>query len=250
MLRKTALLATSLAVAMLSACTAPGDINSAPPDLGSFALGQTVVVAPKLTKGPFSREASRADWIASVKPAVEARLGRHQGKSFYNLGIAIEGYVLAKAGIPVVAAPKSVLILGVTVWDDAAQAKLNEAPKRFTVVEDFSGGTVLGSGNTQSLEAQMANLSRNAAKVIEQWLLDQKRDEGWFAAPPPRTTTRQTATASLTPTPITLAEPLSALKPAEQPAAIARPDTTQITARIPPQGIAVTPLPSASLRQP
>jgi hypothetical protein len=183
MLRKIARLAACVAVIALPACTAPGDINAPAPNLGDFALGQTVVVTPTLTKGPFSREVEPDKLSASVKRAVETRLSRHEGTRAYNLGIALEGYVLAKPGIPLVASPKSILLVAVTVWDDAEQEKLNDVPKRFTVVEDVSGDTVVGSGNTQTGDVQMVNLSRNAAKVIEQWLVEQKRSEGWFPAP-------------------------------------------------------------------
>ena len=68
------------------------------------------------------------------------------------------------------ASPKSALILNVTAWDDSTQSKLNEKPELITVVESFSGLTVLGSGLTQSKKKQMHNLTRNAAKLVENWL--------------------------------------------------------------------------------
>jgi len=96
------------------------------------------------------------------------------------LGISLEGYVLAVPGVPLVASPKSALIFNVTAWDDAAGAKLNDEPEQITVIESFSGETVLGSGLTQSKEVQMRNLSRNAAKLIQNWLVRQKYQEDWF----------------------------------------------------------------------
>lgn len=165
---------------LLAACTNPNDLGEAPPDLGDFRLSHNIVVAPNLTKGPLSREASQADWIASVKRAVEERMRRHEGDRLYHLGIAVEGYVLAVPGVPVVASPKSALILRVTVWDDAKGEKLNPEPKVVTVLETISGDTVVGSGLTQSKEVQMLNLSRNAAKQIETWLVEQKAASGWF----------------------------------------------------------------------
>jgi hypothetical protein len=79
-----------------------------------------------------------------------------------------------------VASPKSALILNVTAWDDAAGKKLNDKPHLITVMESISGNTILGSGLTQSKEVQMANLSRNAAKLIEAWLNRQNDELGWF----------------------------------------------------------------------
>lgn len=167
---------------VLSACTDPNDLDEVPADLGNFQLGHNVVVAPNLTKGPASREASAEEWIGSMTEAVTDRFTRYQGSKLYHLGISIEGYVLAMPGIPVVASPKSALILNVTVWDDAAGRKLNDEPHLVTVMETISGSTILGSGLTQSKEVQMENLSRNAAKLIQNWMARQNEEFGWFMA--------------------------------------------------------------------
>lgn len=164
----------------LAACTNPGDLDGPPPDLGDFRLGHNVVVAPTLVRGPVSREATEEEWIAAMKSAIGERFGRHEGTRLYHFGISVEGYVLAAPGIPVIAAPKSILIFRVTVWDDAAGRKLNEKPEQFTVLETLSGDTVVGSGLTQPKEEQMLNLSRNAAKRIETWLLRRHDGQGWF----------------------------------------------------------------------
>lgn len=168
----------------LAACTDASDLGGAPADLGDFRLGHNVVVAPKLFKGPFSREASEAEWIAVVETAIDERFGRYEGTRLYHLGISVDGYVLAQAGIPVVAAPKSLLILNVNLWDDAAGKKLTRAPKRITVAESFSADTVVGSGLTLTRDEQMQNLARNAAKQIQTWLQREKREEGWFESSP------------------------------------------------------------------
>ena len=76
-----------------------------------------------------------------------------------------------------VASPKSALILNVTVWDDAKQEKLNEKPEQITVVEIVFGQHILGSGLTQSKEQQLENLSRNAAKLIQNWLVRENNAE-------------------------------------------------------------------------
>jgi len=148
--------------------------------MGNFQLGHNVVVAPNLTKGPASRAATKEEWIEAMTQAISDRMGRHEGTRLYHLGVSVEGYVLAIPGVPLVASPKSALILNVTAWDDAAGKKLNDKPHLVTVMETISGNTIFGSGLTQSKEVQMANLSRNAAKLIETWLNRQNDEFGWF----------------------------------------------------------------------
>lgn len=176
----TRLFALMAAVLMMAACTNPNDLDEAPSYLGNFHMGHNVSVAPNLTKGPASREASKEEWIAAMVGAMDERFGRYDGDKLYHFGISIEGYVLAVPGVPVVASPKSALILHVTVWDDAAQTKLNEEPHQVTVIESFSANTILGSGLTQSREKQMENLSRNAAKLIQNWMVRENNAHGWF----------------------------------------------------------------------
>lgn len=177
MIRLIALVAGLLT---LAACTNPNDLDRAPAYLGDFHLGHNVVVAPNLTRGPASREAGKEEWIAAMKAAIDERFGRYEGTRLYHLGISVEGYVLAVPGVPIVASPKSALIINVTAWDDAAGAKLNEEPETITVLESISGPTLLGSGLTQSKEIQMENLTRNAAKLIQNWLVTQNTKHGWF----------------------------------------------------------------------
>lgn len=174
------LFAVIAAAFLLTACTNPNDLEKEPTYLGNFKLGHNVSVAPNLTKGPTSREASKEEWIAAMTTAVDERFNRYDGEKFYHLGISIEGYVLAIPGIPVVASPKSALIIRVTAWDDEAGKKLNEEPEQVTVIESFSANTILGSGLTQSKEKQMENLTRNAAKLIENWLVRENARNGWF----------------------------------------------------------------------
>ena len=164
----------------VTACTNANDLDEEPAYLGNFQLGHNVVVAPNLTKGPASRAASKAEWISAVTKAITDRFTRYEGSKLYHLGVSIEGYVLAIPGVPVVASPKSALILNVTAWDDAAGRKLNDEPELVTVVETISPQTVIGSGLTQSREVQMEHLSRNAAKLIERWLDRQNDTLGWF----------------------------------------------------------------------
>lgn len=177
MLRIITLFAGVLA---LAACTNANDLNQKPTYLGDFQLGHNVVVAPNLTKGPASREASEEEWIEVMTKAIDDRFGRYEGERLYHLGVSIEGYVLAVPGVPMVLSPKSALIFKVTVWDDANQMKLNAEPEQITVMESISGNTLLGSGLTQSKEKQLDNLSRNAAKLIENWLVRENANNGWF----------------------------------------------------------------------
>lgn len=169
-----------LSLVIVTACTNPNDLDQAPVALGNFSLGHNVAVAPNLTKGPASREASKEEWIAAMQSAIDERFGRYEGDKLYHFGISIEGYVLAQPGIPLVLSPKSVLIANVTVWDDAAGKKLNEQVKQITVLETFGGNTLIGSGYTQTAEEQMQGLSRNVAKEIQKWLVRQMAEEGWF----------------------------------------------------------------------
>ena len=171
-----------LAGLMVAACTNVKDLDDAPAYLGDFRLGHNIVVAPNLTKGPASREATEEEWIEAMTGAIDERFGRYEGDSLYHLGISIEGYVLAIPGIPLVAAPKSALILKVTAWDDANETKLNEKPETITIVESISGRTLISSGLTQSKETQLKNLTQNAAKLIQNWLVRQNNSEGWFEA--------------------------------------------------------------------
>ena len=120
-----------------------------------LALGLNIVVADNVQKVPISRNATVEDWEAVMKDAVEQRFGRYNGTKLYNIGISVDGYALAPPGIPVVAAPKSVLVITANIWDDAAQLKLNPEGERFTVFESLSGETVIGTGITRTKQQQM-----------------------------------------------------------------------------------------------
>lgn len=173
------LLAVALA-AGLAACNATADLDRETVPLGDFYLGHNIVVADNAQMGPLSREATPEEWKEVLTAEVERRFRRFDGDRLYHLAIAVEGYVLAVPGIPVVAAPKSALIFSVTVWDDAAGGKINDTPHRITVLENLSGETVVSSGLTQSREQQMKNLSENAARSVENWL---RQNIEWFQRP-------------------------------------------------------------------
>ena len=167
-----------VAVAMgLSACTVPDPTTEPPVEMGNFRLGHNVVFADKAVIGPLSRTAEEGSWEEVLKDEIDKRFGGYEGDKLYHLGISIEAYVLALPGVPFVASPKSILIINVTAWDDAAGGKLNEEVKQITVLERLSGETVVGSGLTQKKDQQQRNLARNAARAVQKWLL---QNPEWF----------------------------------------------------------------------
>ncbi len=164
----------------LSACEDINDLSKPPAPIGEFSLAHNVVVAPNLVMGPASREASNEAWTEAVKKAVDERFSRYDGDQHYHFGISLEGYVLAQPGLPVVLSPKSVLILKLTVWDDAAGKKLNEEPEQITVLENLDGETIVGSGLTKTADEQMKTLAENSAKLIQRWITREHRTKQWF----------------------------------------------------------------------
>lgn len=171
-------------VAALSLVAACQKAELEPPvPMGNFVLGYNIVVTDKMQKLPISREATGPEWEASLKQAIADRFGRYgdTGSKLYHLGIAIDGYALAPPGVPVLLSPKSVLVITANVWDDAAQKKLNAEGKQMVIFEGTSGKTIIGSGLTRSKEEQMQLLSFNAAKAVQEWLLENPE---WFGLPP------------------------------------------------------------------
>ena len=172
--------------ALLTALVFAAGCTPATPDepleaLGEFSLGHNVVVASKMKKGPVSRTATQDEWVNALKGAVAERFGQYQGDQLYHLGISVEGYMLAPKGIPVLYSPKSALIINVTAWDDAAGKKLNDKVKQFTIFESATGDTLLvGSGRERTKAEQLQGLSRNAVGEIEEWLLEEHKNNGWF----------------------------------------------------------------------
>lgn len=174
-------LAAFALVAVMAACTSVADLDEAPVDLGDFVLGHNIVVADKARQAGLSRDASKDEWVTALTTAVDERFGRYDGARLYHLGISVEGYSVAPAGVPLVVSPKSVLVIRVTLWDDKLGKKLNEKAKQMTVFESLSGDTLIGSGLTQTKEEQVVNLSRSAAKMIENWMLEHPE---WFPKDP------------------------------------------------------------------
>lgn len=168
-------------VLALAACTGASDLKEPPVPLGNFSLGHNVVVAPKVeTTATVSREVTQEELTDAVKLAIAERFDRYEGAKKYHFGVSIEGYILAKPGVPVLLAPKSAMILRITVWDDAQGKKLTDEPEQLTVLETLDGDSLIGTGWTQTKDTQLRNLSRNAAQAIENYVVKQNAERGWF----------------------------------------------------------------------
>ncbi len=178
------LIAVLSGVLMLAACTAK-DLDEAPVPLGDFKLGHNVVVASKMQKGPISRNATEEEWKDNLTSALSDRFSRYEGEGLYHFGVSVEGYMLAPPGVPLVYTPKSALIINVTVWDDGFGRKLNDEPRQFTIFEDTDENSlIIGSGIGRNKEEQLDGLSYNAAKAIENWLVEMSTDHSWFTDAP------------------------------------------------------------------
>lgn len=164
-------LLAGLAVLFLGACSS--FLPQAPrADLGNFALGHNIVVAPAPHQGPGSREVSDEELITAMKDAMAARFEPYEGEKLYNFGISVDGYSLAGVAVPVLVSPKSALIINVTVWDDAAGQRLNPEPYQIAVVEDINAQSIIGSGFFNTRDQQLAALTAKAALRVEEWLLE------------------------------------------------------------------------------
>lgn len=174
------ILTVVFSLSLLVACNGARDLNEAPIPLGDFNLVHNIAVAPNAVKGPVSRAVSEEELTKALTDATEERFGRYNGTRDYHFGMSVEGYILAQPGIPLVFAPKSILIINLTVWDDAKNKKLTPEPHQITVLESLDQGPIVGSGYTKSAEEQLKNLAQNAAKQIENFLVAQNREQGWF----------------------------------------------------------------------
>lgn len=178
-----------LCVAMIGllALTACGgirdDLTATPDAIGFFRLGHNIAVVNEPVQGPFSRTVTDAQWQAAMVTAVGDRLNetRFPGAQFYHVGVAVEAYVLAQPGIPLIYSPKSVLIFSVNFFEDSTQTKLNDEAIQITVFEPCCNIPLIGTGFTRSADEQMEGLSFNAARAIERTM----RENGdWFGGMP------------------------------------------------------------------
>ena len=84
---------------------------------------------------PSARDATAEEWTTILTSEIDRRFGEYDGDRLYHIGIAIDGYALAPPGVPLVLNPRSILVLSVNVWDDAAGVKLHEEPEQILVME-------------------------------------------------------------------------------------------------------------------
>lgn len=173
-------IAAFMLVGLLAACNGANDLADPAVPLGDFNLGHNIVVAPKVQKVPLGRDLDAEVMTTMLQEAVAERFDRYDGDRLYHFGISIESYFLAPPGVPLVAAPKSAMIIRITVWDDAKNMKLTPKAHQITVIESLDQGPIVGSGYTKSAEEQFKNLSQNAVKQIEAFLVEKNAEEGWF----------------------------------------------------------------------
>ena len=166
-------------LALMGACTQT-QVYEDPESLGEFKLRVNYAFAEKAVQGPVSRDATPDEWTKVIQNAVDIRLGRYEGSQEYDIGISLEGYMLAPPGIPVIYNPKSTAIVLVNVYDVEKKEFLAKG-KQFQVLEDTTGESALtGSGNARTREEQMNGLALKVVDRVEEWLAEEHKDDGWF----------------------------------------------------------------------
>lgn len=169
-----------LALGLVAACDPRNDLTDPPAPLGDFQLGLNIVVPETAQTVPITRPVTPEEWKTTLTKAIDDRFGRYEGGKLYNFGVSVDGYSIAPPGVPLVASPKSVLIITFNIWDDAAQKQLNPGGKQITLVEGVSPETVFGSGWTQSKRQQLDKMAYKAAYAIQNYLLENPE---WFGLP-------------------------------------------------------------------
>ena len=165
--------------AALAGCATPEPTeDEALRDLGAFELALPIVVAENAKKIPPSRDATEAQWQTILGGELERRFGRYEGGTPYFIAVNVDGYSLAPPGVPIVLAPKSILIVSANLWTVEPQEKI-AGPEQISAFEGVDSA-LLGSGLTKNAEEQMTTLSRNMARKILGWML---RNPAWFGMP-------------------------------------------------------------------
>ena len=191
-------LAVAAALLALAGCANRADLAAPVEPIGDFRLGHNVVLATDTTEGPLSRNATPEELETAIRSEIEHRLRRYDGDGLYHIGVRVEAFVLAQPGIPVVLAPRSILLLAVNIWDNETRQRLNEEPIRITAFEGANTGVpFIPSGLVKSREEQLENLSISAAQEIEEML--RENEATWFAPKPGRTRVEFTPGTPLTP---------------------------------------------------
>jgi hypothetical protein len=168
------------ALSALFGCDA-NDAGRAPVPMGNFNMGLNIVVPETAKTIPISRQATPDEWKTVMTQAMQDRFGSYTGDKLFDFGISIDGYMLAPPGIPVLASPRSALIVTVNVWDDAHKKLLVEGGKRITYIEGISPEAFIGSGWTQNKDKQMKKLAFNVAKLVQDYMLEHPE---WLGLPP------------------------------------------------------------------
>ena len=151
-------------------------------DLGNFHLNVNFAFADKATTISGGREATPEEWVAAVTGAVAERLGRYDGSHPYDMGISVEGYVLAPPGVPVIFSPRSVLVANVNLLDPVTKTYLAKA-RQFQIIETLdSDAALVGSGNARDPSEQLGSLAYSLARQVEIWLANQHAEKDWFTS--------------------------------------------------------------------
>ncbi|MCB1388208.1 MAG: hypothetical protein KDK12_03515 [Rhodobacteraceae bacterium] len=163
---------------LIAGCSASGEnVGPMRPELGDFRLCYNIVTTNEAVQGPLSREADVEAFAEEIRNEIDRRFSRYEGDRLYHIALHLDAYVLAVPGIPLVASPRSALIVSANVWDDQLGRPLNEQPEQLTILESAGGSSIVGSGLTMSAEEQMTMLSQNAALRVETWLAEHPE---WF----------------------------------------------------------------------
>ncbi len=157
-------------LAALGACGTGGDLGETPEPIGDFRLGHVVAFADKAKSTLASRTAEATEIEAAISAAVKERLGRYSGGKFYHISVKVDAYQLAIPGVPIIASPRSAMVLKIGLWDDATATQLNEELHTLAVIEPTTSTTIFGSGYVRDSEQQLEVLAARAAELIESWL--------------------------------------------------------------------------------
>ncbi len=202
---------------VLAACDAH-DAGEPPRPMGKFAMGLNIVVPETAQTIPISRQAKPEEWKAVMTAAMDERFGSYQGDKLFDFGISIDGYLLAPPGVPLVASPRSALIITVNVWDDGKQQLLVKGGKRMTIIEGTSPDSIIGSGWTQTKQQQMKKLAFNAAHAVQEYMLAHPDWLEMTTDQVPAPTTAVATAAPATPrTPVMPSLPIIRPKPSQIP---------------------------------
>lgn len=184
------LVALALFAGILSGCADARLRNADQVAMGDFSLGHNVVVVNSPEIGPFSRTATDDEWKEVLTAAIERRFGGYDGEKLYHIGVKIDAYALAVAGVPVVFAPQSALVVTANFWDDATQTKLSGDGKGMTILEGVDERTLISSGLLQTKQQQMEKLADLAALEIQKWILENPE---WIGLPENETDAQEDA---------------------------------------------------------